>query len=327
MSAAGQLGRPGHLLPAQAGQPPAFRGGVGWRHDVVRSRTGQAAFQFRPFYQHGERPAHAKRQRVGLGAEEDDLRRCRRLVPDPRRQRAVIAVRLLGGQEDLHTDRPDEHHRPRQHRRDEAVDDPAAAQCFRRPRGDAGQEQGRAGVGRQEVVAPLEAGTRQHRENAEKPRQPEACERVVAEQATPPRPHERRDHQRAPGQEIADELRAVEPPRVTPQRPAAERPLDVVVPEEHAEQLAAGIFIGGQEPGQRQHQDQRHAPPRPEPPHQPQPRPDFPDGGPLLLAEQVRRHGRDGEDEADRPLEQHARRAGEVGDQQYHPRRPLRPAR
>ncbi len=82
VSHAGEVGVRHDFLQVHSTQRAAAFGGVLRRgHDIVRTRPEQSRVQFSPLYDKDERPTQVKGERMGLGAEEEDLRgrgACRR---------------------------------------------------------------------------------------------------------------------------------------------------------------------------------------------------------------------------------------------------------
>src|SRR5581483_7630352 len=85
--------------------------------------------------------------------------------------------------------------------------------------------------------------------------------RIDAPESSAMAPPASQRKQKAPGQEVADKLRQIEPPRISPQAGTAEAPFDVVMPQENAEIFPVRGTIGPHKPRQRQSNDERQAPP------------------------------------------------------------------
>ena len=69
------------------------------------------------------------------------------------------------------------------------------------------------------------------------------------------------DQKRRPRQEVTGEVRHVQVPRMRLECRTAHAALDVVIPDEDAEELPVRGRVRPQKPRQRQGEDQRHAPP------------------------------------------------------------------
>ncbi len=76
-------------------------GAVRRQDNEVHAGLVQPLGQVFPLYEDGQRPSRAEGQGVGLGPEEEDRLRRRRLGADEGGEAAVVAARLLGGQGDF----------------------------------------------------------------------------------------------------------------------------------------------------------------------------------------------------------------------------------